>query len=246
MVNFKKIVNPCTCVCGGGKVAQTFCKITYIDGRLTISGVIGPTRGGNAVGSRGQCGEEIRNDKFALNKNWSEETFNKFLDIWEKWHLNDMHPECEHQRELGWVEEAREVMYQHNYVLINDELKKKNSIEKSILSRARNGEVIEPTEEEVDYLNLKDDFSVIKKTKEREETPFRYIYQKDSDYFTAVKKTTRGWIDYEIYPEYGILKKPCPVCGYKYGCGWKKVEVPTAVLEFLISRPDTEITPAWV
>ena len=57
---------------------------------------------------------------------------------------------------------------------------------------------------------------------------------------------TGGCIDYEIYPEYGILKKPCPVCGYKYGCDWKKVEVPTAVLEFLISLPDTEITPAWV
>ena len=59
----------------------------------------------------------------------------------------------------------------------------------------------------------------------------------------AVNLSTAGW-----QGGFGlrILKKPCPVCGYKFGCGWKKVEVPTAVLEFLISLPDTEITPAWV
>lgn len=38
----------------------------------------------------------------------------------------------------------------------------------------------------------------------------------------------------------------CPVCGYSYGAKWLYKEIPTDVIEFLRSLPDTDITPAWV
>lgn len=44
----------------------------------------------------------------------------------------------------------------------------------------------------------------------------------------------------------GILCKPCPVCGYEYGSGWQKVEVPQEVIDWLMALPDTEKKPAWV
>jgi hypothetical protein len=47
------------------------------------------------------------------------------------------------------------------------------------------------------------------------------------------------------HPE-GILMKPCPVCGYKYGTAWNKEELPEEVIEFLQSLPDTPIKPAWI
>lgn len=31
--------------------------------------------------------------------------FMKIYDIWKKWHLNDMHAGCEHQRNLGWEDD---------------------------------------------------------------------------------------------------------------------------------------------
>ena len=46
----RKIINPCTCDTYEGK-AKGFCKIEFEDGRLSISGVIGPKRNGNAKGS---------------------------------------------------------------------------------------------------------------------------------------------------------------------------------------------------
>jgi hypothetical protein len=49
----------------------------------------------------------------------------------------------------------------------------------------------------------------------------------------------------EEHPE-GLLTKPCPVCGYRYGTAWRKVDVPDDVLDWLSALPDTKITPAWV
>jgi hypothetical protein len=58
-------------------------------------------------------------------------------------------------------------------------------------------------------------------------------------------KKAAGWVTPDEHPE-GLLAKPCPVCGYKYGTAWNKESVPEDVLAWLRSLPDTEITPAWV
>lgn len=41
-----------------------------------------------------------------------------------------------------------------------------------------------------------------------------------------------SWIREEEHPQ-GLLCKPCPVCGYKYGTSWLFEEIPTEVVEFL-------------
>ena len=42
------------------------------------------------------------------------------------------------------------------------------------------------------------------------------------------------------------IGKPCPVCGYKYGTAWLKEEVPSGVIKWLESLPESEIEPAWI
>lgn len=86
--------------------------------------------------------------------------FKEVLRLWQAYHLNDMHAECEHQRALGWRELAREYI----------------KIEK------------------------------------------RYSWDDE--------KKLRGWVDFEK-DERGLLGKPCPVCGYKYGHGWQYMEIPS-------------------
>lgn len=49
----------------------------------------------------------------------------------------------------------------------------------------------------------------------------------------------------ETHPK-GLLTKPCPVCGYKYGSEWKTKEVPQKVLKFLQDLPENELKPAWI
>lgn len=80
----RKIINPCTCEVWGdsGKTKQTnaFVKIEWDGKRLRISGVVGPMRNGNCLGSAGQCVDSIRGGTPA--DGWTREMLDKFCDIW--------------------------------------------------------------------------------------------------------------------------------------------------------------------
>jgi hypothetical protein len=161
----KKIIHPCDVPMWNGKKHPLFCKIEFEDGRLSISGVIGPNRWGNAKGGCGQVSMEFdhfdasqndsRNDQpikaktLSFAPGWDILTWYKFLAIWHDWHLNDMHSECEHQERLG------------------------------------------------------------------------ITYQNDPH-------------------------NVCETCGYKIGSAWTFREVPSYVISFLKTLPDTDLTPAWV
>lgn len=54
-----------------------------------------------------------------------------------------------------------------------------------------------------------------------------------------------GWVRPDEHPE-GLLTRPCPTCGYKYGSAWMREEAPTDILDFLRSLPDSTEQPAWV
>lgn len=197
------IVNPVMCDVYGGR-ARGFAKIQFSnDGSLSICGVIGPTSNGCCKGSLGQCVDEIREG--TPIGDWTPEMLAKFCDIWDRWHLNDLRPECEHQRELGWKEQACEQFFA------------------SLPYRLDIYEA--PKEEVAPYYQ-----------------PKKPLYSGDVG---AVERKTRGWVRYEE-SELGILCKPCPVCGYKYGSSWIKEEVPQDILDWLFALPETKVTPAWI
>ena len=216
----RKIINPAICDgwtrSGKHKPSRGFCKIEYIDGRLSICGVIGPMTSGNCMGSAGQCVDEIREGKPA--EGWNREMLDKFCDIWNKWHLNDMRPYCEHQKELGWDTEAREKMLIHHYRL-----------NRSAAEEKRKGK--DPF-----YKNLEYFLETCGEISDK----LRDCYSE-----TDIKEKSRGWVRYDDF-EKGILCKPCPVCGYKYGTKWLKEEVPQDVIDWLFNLPDSKIKPAWI
>jgi hypothetical protein len=53
------------------------------------------------------------------------------------------------------------------------------------------------------------------------------------------------WLNASEHPD-GLMCKPCLVCGYKYGTAWLKEEVPQEVINWLANLPETDMTPAWV
>ena len=101
-----------------GRWASVYCKIKYKDGKLSISGVIGPLYTGNALGGCGQIDMEFghknpeHNDsrydnptkpsEIRFAEGWDAEKWLEFLEIWKLYHLNDMNAGCGHQRALGW------------------------------------------------------------------------------------------------------------------------------------------------
>ena len=239
----KKIVNPCTCKVG--KInANAFVKIEYENKRLLLSGVVGPLSSGNCRGSAGQCVDEIRAG--TPTKGWTRETLDRFCDIWERWHLNDMRPECEHQRELGWPDMAKEQITLYHYRLKFEALKTQKDAESAALSALRKGEMFNPTPEQAAYAALPYCLDVYESLEGTDAAgyyePKKPLHPGDSG-FTELKY--RCWVRVEE-SELGLLCKPCPVCGYKYGSAWMREEVPQDILDWLFNLPDTERRPAWV
>ena len=70
---------------------NTWISIRYTNGKLSISGVEGPTKNGNAKGS---CGQILMNfdpsQVKSFAKGWDINMLVKLLDIWDTWNLNNM------------------------------------------------------------------------------------------------------------------------------------------------------------
>lgn len=238
----KKIINPCICETYSGS-GRGFVKIKYDDGKLSLCGVIAPMRNGDAKGFCGQCINEIRGGEPI--EGWTREMLDKLCDIWGKWHLNDMKPYCKHQKEAGWDELAKKKVTLYNYRLNQETVSKQKEAEKAALTALREGKVFQPTEEQTMYAAMPYFIQTYEELSgemaERYE-PKKPLFAGDNE---ATEIKTLGWLTPKDHPD-GILGRPCPVCGYKYGTEWKKEEVPEDIIDWLFSLPETEVEPAWI
>lgn len=84
MDNFTKVVNPGVTRDSG----HLWAKITFIDGKLSITGVEGPKSNGNA---RGSCGQIVMHDwdLKEYSTGWDANKVEAFRRFWDQWHLND-------------------------------------------------------------------------------------------------------------------------------------------------------------
>lgn len=237
-----KVINPVMCDVNGKKV-RAYAKIKFVDGNLSITGVIGPMRNGNCKGSCGQCVDEIREGK--PTEGWTEGMVQEFCDIWDEWHLNDMRPYCRHQKKLGWDKLADKKVMLYNYKLTRDAYSKKSAAKNAAVKALERGEIFTPTQEQVKYAKLP--YSITTSAEISGEDTVNYEPKKPTfagD--TGATSTKRlGFLREDEHPD-GILGRPCPVCGYKYGTSWLKEEVPPEVIAWLFKLPDAEVEPAWV
>jgi len=246
----KKIVMPSKCDVYPNRKEMAFAKIVYEDGRLSISGVIGPRNNGDCAGSAGQCSDSIREG--TPTGLWNREMLDKFCDIWDRWHLNDMNPCCKHQREMGWLEQAKEEITLYHYHLTKEASAKKKAAEKVAVEALRKGEAFTPTTEQSFYATLPEWLDIYGAPKE-EVAPYYESFKSSIHGNKEVHRRGHVWYGkseestlVKVCDEQGILCKPCPVCGYKYGTAWQREEVPQDVLDWLFALPDAERTPAWV
>jgi hypothetical protein len=89
----EKIINPIMKKNYNGRYYNVFIKIKFTNGKLSISGVEGPMSNGDCLGSCGQIDMTLSNDNrldWKFNNEWNDEMMTKLLEIWERWHLNDM------------------------------------------------------------------------------------------------------------------------------------------------------------
>lgn len=88
----RKVVRLGTVQYAGARRIPIFCKIEYQDGRLSLSGVEGPTHDGNCRGSCGQIVMHLRGceESVVPATGWDTATLKQFFSVWDRWHLNDL------------------------------------------------------------------------------------------------------------------------------------------------------------
>ena len=156
-------------------------------------------------------------------------TFKKIYRLWTLYHLNGMHPECEHQRALGWRELAGEEVTSYAFDM-NDETRAKVKAAKArAIDCLKAGETFTPTPEETRLVNLPERL-VLAIDELSDDDAAMYKPGKFLSGWGHEKKERRGWIRNED-DERGILGRPCPVCGYKYGTSWLYAEIPADDLQ---------------
>lgn len=148
--------------------------------------------------------------------------FKELYKYWKLYHLNGMHPECEHQEAAGWKEKSAEKVTLYKFTLTTETLKEQNAIKSAVLEAAKNGESLNIPEEKRLILAL--DYTHTSHTEELPGTIATYYKLRETE------TKTLGWLRENEHPD-GILCKPCPVCGYKYGTEWKHRDIPADVLK---------------
>lgn len=236
-----------------------FCKIEFKAGKLSITGVEGPRSNGDARGGCGQIEMHYahrnpeHNDNRTTNPTqpgeiefapgWDAEKWLDLLEVWHVWHLNDMRPGCEHQTGPAWTSKPVKI---YHFRLTDEASKLKAAARAAAISSLETGATFTPTPEQQFVGTLEWGF------KHHSPNPpgkLGLYYQPKTPIYvgdTGSEETKQtGWLNQSEHPE-GFLSKPCPVCGYKYGSQWRKVEVPAKVIKFLQSLPDADTQPAWV
>lgn len=221
---------------GKGPHGNVYCKIEIKnkEGKgpvLSITGVEGPLSSGNCRGSCGQIVGHITISTYAPG--WDKPLLDKFTDIWEKWHLNNMRAACEHQREDPTFNPREELE------LIDFSWGDRYY---SMRTKAQAGELSAEEYTEFQAVSPKVHSTTAKKFLTPEiEALITGGWIKEGKH----KTKTAGWIRVEEHPR-GLLGKVCSVCGYKYGSAWLYEPLPQEVVDFLAALPYTDMTPAWV
>lgn len=217
-------------------------KIEHDKGRLSITGVHGPQSDGDCLGSCGQCTDTLKaivdGPAINLTEGMTRERLARLLDVWQTWHLNDMHADCEHmKRDHGW--NPLEPLTIWKWKLKAQTCAQQKALRDEAERRMMAGETAHYEPKERELLALK--YWVRTST----DTPPSDDYEADGS-----ETKTAGWVyppetgEETAHPR-GLLGKACPTCGHKYGSAWLYRPVPEDVLQFLAEFPDDAAQCPW-
>lgn len=255
---FKKIVRLGTIPHYYGVTSRVsaYCKIEYTaEGRLSISGVIGPRANGDAYGSCGQINMSLREPDglkgYEPAPGWSLEMVHTFLEYWDAWHLNDMRAYDAEMKAAGWPDKATHPMLGYEFKLTNEAYTAKQAAERAALKALREGVPFTPTPQQVIEATRPQSYTQWTYANEKEPAPLE-CYERAMDLWGYNKgnlkhpeRKTLGWLYPKEHPD-GLLTRKLREDGPGYGSTHFKHEVPEDVLAFLRALPDTDMKPAWV
>jgi hypothetical protein len=251
----KKVVRIGTMPVHNGKRVSVYCEIEYdVKGRLSIIGVIGPTHGGDAIGGCGQIDSTLREeiDTITLAPGWTREMLDRFLDVWDRWHLNDMRAYDAEMKKAGWDKLAQTEMLGYKFRLNEATLREQRAIKEEIDKQVREKGGVQLKPEAQVIHNLPYEVVVwVRKGDEEPKPPSeryeraKHLYGHWAGNVESPESKTLGWLYPKDHPD-GLLGRKLRPDGPGYGTAHFSETVPGDVIEFLKALPDTDKQPAWV
>ena len=155
-----------------------------------------------------------------------DEQFKVIYRLWKLYHLNDMHPECEHQAKLGWLERSKEKVKIYTFNMTTEAISAQHKLKHEILDAAKVGKPYYTSAEEQTLLGL----SYTRKSHEE------MLYGLVAKYYKLanIESKELGWLYEKDHPD-GLLARPCPICGYKFGTKWLYRPIPPEDEKLIIS-----------
>lgn len=207
---------------GKGKINAVTVEMEYTekDGKKVFScvGRIWNGRHSDIVAG-GQCLDTIA-------KYINDPVFMEIFRLWKMYHLNDMHPECEHQAAAGWREKAAEKVTLYHWRLTREASTEQRAAEKSAMTALKAGETFTPSKQQAFIASLSYSLTTHTETLPPELAEY---YEPKKPLFAGdeghTETKTLGWLKPDEHPD-GIMCRPCPVCGYKYGTTWNYLPIP--------------------
>lgn len=248
MKDFTKVVR-----LGTAEGWPIYCKIKFEGGKLSITGVHGPMRNGDAHGSCGQIDMTWRGheDKITPSQGWDTQRLVRFFNVWDEWHLNDTAAYSPAMLAAGWRDIARKPMLGYEFTLTNDAFLHRRAVEAQVMEFARSGTAV--VLDEHDRMLIAVPISYVQWTHEGEPVPEpRPYYQRAKNHYgigagnvKSPERKTLGWLYPTEHPE-GLLGRKLSDDEPGYGSCWWKHDLPQAEYDFLIGLPDSPVKPAWV
>lgn len=191
---------------------------------LSITGeVAGSFRHGG--GSFGQIIDTLLDPELVPAPGWEHGEIAALHAIWDRWHLNDMRSACLHQRDWPFDEELtlQELTWGDSYYQMRQ--------------KAENGEL-----EGVQYAAWSELHKLVQSlttASNRPKHPVLWGAEADALIehgwlkFGRSETTAARWTYPSEHPQ-GLLAKPCPECGYKYGSAWLYEPLPQDVIDWVM------------
>ena len=246
----EKILRPFSTVINN-RVVNVFIKITYKDGKLSLTGVEGPRHDGNCAGACGQIDmHEWNVRKYA--DGWDAEKVARLRRIWSDWHLNDMRAYSPEMKALGWHEKASVKMLGYEYTQTDDVRKAAELAKDAALEALQAGQTFTPTRAQTQAASLPYSVTVWEYA-DRPEPEAPEFYKRSRNLYSHTKGNlkpaepkTLGWLKPSEHPDGLLGRKIDPDDEHGYGAKWWKEDVPADVLQWLEDLPDADAVPAWV
>ena len=224
--------------------AKVFCRIETEQKDkglcLSISGAIGPLSNGDAIGSCGQCQDNIKITRYA--EGWDRASVTKFLDIWNRWHLNDMNAATAEMRQAGWLEMASREIFKYSFSFTSAAYKERRELEDLAIEAAKSGVAAKLDDRQRRLLAAKSYCDLYGYT--QPDTPEFMELSKDilRDNRPKIERKTLGWVSVKEHPD-GLLGRE--LNGFKYGNAWYFEEVPAEVIAWLEALPPSAEPYPW-